>query len=262
MRVTLDRDAWSGVTSRGKAAAFTCAVHALALAIYLIPLSVAGPPAKAPKLVAFDSPVPGPPQPAKPKPRQPKKVRPQPLVAEKVPPPILEIPIVTAQVVALLEQADAQADSGGCDLTPAVQAALRSNAAVQDELLTIPVERRSVANAIAIWNQAWVEPDGQIKAEALDTIRVAVAATVSAGSEECRLQQQVGPRLIYLPGARHASGDTTVLALGSGNWTWQQIADTAQPPDPLAQLASIGPQDGPGVPQPGPVNLFNDLFSR
>lgn len=224
-----DSGIWNGAPRRAWAITATGIVHVLALLMVLVPSGAASPPAKVSNLVTFDSSVTAPAQAAASKPKQPKVVPPQPKTRVLVPPPLIELPIVTPQVVSLLEQADAQAAAGGCDLTAPVQAALQSSRAVQQELPRIPAERRSVANAIALWNQDWVEPDAQLKAEVLATIRGAIATTIEAASDACRAQPQGGPRLIYLSGSGKASAETTILALGSGAWTWQQIADTAQP---------------------------------
>ena len=73
----------------------------------------------------------------------------------------------------------------------------------------------AVANAIAVWNQNWIEPDTAIDKNVYETIRLTIANTIIRASESCRLQPQGGPRLMYLP----VNGTTTVIALGSGEWT-------------------------------------------
>lgn len=233
-----DRGIWSGATRRAGAIAGAATIHLLGLAFLMFPLRAQTPSARQPNMVAFDSPVPAPS--AKPKPRQPRKIAPQLPLPDPVPPPLIKLSVVTPQVVALLEQADAQAASGGCDLTAPVQAALQSSAAIQQQLPAIPVERRSVANAIAIWNQDWVQPDAQLNVEVIDTLRDAIATTIEAASQACRMQPQGGPRLIYLPGSAKTGTGTTILALGSGAWTWQQVADTAK-----ADAAIPSPQPRP-----------------
>ncbi len=135
-------------------------------------------------------------------------------------------------MVALLEQADSQAAGGACDLTGPVQAALQSSEGVTTNLPRIPRGGRSVANAIMVWNTDWVAADAKLDATALATIRDVVAGTIAAASPACRLQPQGGPRLIVLSGVR----ENTVLAMGSGMWRWQDLLDTARPPqdDPNA----------------------------
>ena len=235
-----DRGTWKGASRRVAAIVATATIHAVALAFIVFPLRAETPSVQSPNLITFDSPVPAPAASAKAKPRQPRKIAPQPPLPDPVPPPLIEISVVTPQVAALLEQADAQAASGGCDLTAPVQAALQSSAAIQQRLPAIPVERRSVANAIAIWNQDWVQPDAQLNVEVIDTLRSAITTTIEAASQACRMQPQGGPRLIYLPGSVKAGTGTTILALGSGAWTWQQVADTAK-----AEAAIPSPQPQP-----------------
>jgi hypothetical protein len=237
-----DRGIWNGASRRAWAIAATATIHAVALVFILFPLRAETASAQPQHLITFDSPVSAPAPSAKPKPRQPRKIAPQPPLPDPVPPPLIEISVVTPQVVALLEQADAQAASGGCDLTAPVQAALQSSTAIQQQLPAIPVERRSVANAIAIWNQEWVQPDAQLKVEVIDTLRSAITTTIEAASQACRMQPQGGPRLIYLHNSAKTGNETTILALGSGAWTWQQVADTAKadaavpPAQPWPQL--------------------------
>ncbi|MEO6151580.1 MAG: hypothetical protein ABIT09_03010 [Croceibacterium sp.] len=192
-----------------------------------------------PVVATFDVKDPGPPNPAPTKQPQPHKVPPTPPQPIVMPPPV-QLPVVSPMVVALLEQADTQA-AGACDLTYPVQVALQTSPAVQEQLPTIPDSRRSVANALAMWNQTWVEPDLQLKPQALDIIRTTVATTIEAASAACRAQLQGGPRLIFLT----SDTATTVLALGSGEWTWQQVADSAQPDFDIANSLVVKEPDKP-----------------
>jgi len=115
---------------------------------------------------------------------------------------------------------------GACDLTAPVQSALQANPDVRARLPMIPADQRSVANAIMVWNAGWLHADDGVAKAAYAAIRETVASVVLAAPDACRSQVQSGPRLILLPGDH---GQTTVLALGSGQWTWQQVADTAVP---------------------------------
>ncbi len=174
--------------------------------------------------------------PKPPKARQPTPVPPTPPQPVVAPPPILPLPTPNTIVVALLEQADASASGGACDLTGPVQAALRTNDGVMRSLPHIPHNQRSVANAIMVWNARWVTPEPDPAPVAFEAIRDVVAGTVAAASEACRLQPQSGPRLIMLPGTT----ETIVLALGSGTWRWQDVLDTARPFDGPLQIAVAG----------------------
>lgn len=159
-----------------------------------------------------------------PTPLQPELVAPKLPAPVIVPPPVIPLPTPNETIVAMLEQRASLASQGACDLTEPVQAALRQSEAVAASLPQIPQARRSVANAIMVWNAQWVALHETLDPAAMAAIRDTVAGTVAAASPECRLQPQSGPRLILLPGATV----TTVLALGSGVWRWQDLLDTAQ----------------------------------
>lgn len=165
---------------------------------------------------------------------QPEPVPPTPPQPIIVPPPVIPLPTPNETVIAMLRQTDAAAVGGACDLTEPVQAALRESEAVAASLPEIPEERRSVANAIMIWNTQWVALHETLDPAAMTAIRDSIAGTIAAASPECRLQPQSGPRLIVLPGV----GDTTVLALGSGVWRWQDLLETARP-----AVQEVGPFD-------------------
>ncbi len=181
--------------------------------------------AKAATLNLFDVAAAPQPRPASPKPRQPRPIPPVPPQPVVVPPLVVPLPVPNDAVVALLEQSEAAATGGACDLTAPVQAALQADEAVMASLPTIPSEQRSVANAITVWNQNWLAPDGHLDANAMVAIRDVVAGVIAMSSPECRLQPQGGPRLIILPG----EPKNTVLALGSGEWRWQDLLETARP---------------------------------
>jgi hypothetical protein len=222
---------------RARMLAATIAIHAGLLAFLLSAH-------RETQSVAFSSPMstidlaapPGPAQPAKPP--QPKPVPPTPPQPVVVPPPVVPLPLPSDMAVALLDQSVMQATGGACDLTAPVQEALRTSEAVQAALPMLPRPSRSVANAVMIWDANWVAfadaPDLSVR----DTIRDAIAGTVAVASEECRLQMQGGPRLLILP-----LGDTQtiVLALGSGQWRWQDLLDTARPDGWV--MAGSGPEN-------------------
>lgn len=231
MSAASDRFGSPSPRRRVSAALGALVIHLAVLILMLLPqrgLQQPMPPA----LIAFDlplaaSPAPKPVRSAKPTvTTKPQKTAPILLQLDLTP---LLPPVVVAEVpdpiMAMLADADAQAAGGGCDLTAPIQAALRLSPAVQRDLPTIPARRRSVANAIALWNQTWVTADADFPEVALDTIRTTIISTIAAASPGCRLQEQGGPRLIFLPGPT----TDTVLALGSGQWTWQDVADSWQP---------------------------------
>ena len=210
----------------------TIAIHAVIVLLALLP--AAAPIAvRGASLKIFDVPQgPPDPDPEPARPRQPLRVPPQSVDAVVVPPPIIPLPAPSAIVVTMLAQSEVDARGGACDLTDPVRAALLESALVQDRLTRMPRAHRSVANAIMVWNTEWIVLDHRLDFEALDAIRDVVAGTVAAASETCRLQGQNGPRLMIIPIA-----DTSiVLAIGSGQWRWQDVLQTARPDWSDAQL--------------------------
>ena len=156
---------------------------------------------------------------------QPKRVPPKPPQPVIVPPPVVPLPTPNETVVALLDQADAAASGGACDLTEPVRAALQASEPVLASLPQIPRDKLSVANAIMVWKAAWLGENDALDTTAVALIRDVVAGTIAAATPECRLQPQVGPRLLLLSG----SSETVVLAVGSGQWRWQDLLETARP---------------------------------
>jgi hypothetical protein len=204
----------------------TTVLHAAILAGLV--MSIARPPVAAqPSLTVLEvASIPANMTPDAPKPAQPIRVTPTLPKPVTVPPPILALPVSGEVDSALVDQADAAATGGACDLTAPVQAALQASDAVRTALPRIPRAERSVANAIMVWKATWLAGDGQLDLEAIRAVREVVTATIAAATPECRLQMQAGPRLLLLPQA----DDTVVLAVGSGTWRWQDLVDTAEPP--------------------------------
>jgi hypothetical protein len=219
-----DRFSDPSLGRRGTAALITAVIHCAVLFLALAANN--WPEAEIPQAVAtFDVSEVGPPKSAPAEPEQPIDIPPQPPEPVVVPPVAIPVPVINPMVVALLEEADAMSSGGGCDLTAPVQAALQANPDVIKSLPSIAPDRRSVANVLALWNQNWVKPDPRLPETALQSVRETVLLTIAAASEACQLQVQQGPRLLYLP----VEGETTVLALGSGEWSWKQVADSADP---------------------------------
>lgn len=115
----------------------------------------------------------------------------------------------------------AETSSGsGCSVSDQVQATLRASTEVHAALDRIPRAARSVADAVLLWNGRWIDPSAVGGSAAIEPIRAAVAAVVQTATPDCRTAQLTGPRFMYVP---LASGDR-ILAFGSGNWTWAEVA--------------------------------------
>ena len=112
----------------------------------------------------------------------------------------------------------ASAASGqACDLTQWLQGALQANPQTQTALAQIPRPARSVANAMMLWNGRWVATPAA--ATGLQTLRSAVLSGVASAPEACRAELIRGPVLLTLVDPT----GSTVLAVGSGEWRWNDL---------------------------------------
>ena len=117
--------------------------------------------------------------------------------------------------IALAVAASAGAAGEACQLSLWLQQALQVDPQVQQALLRIPTPARSVANAIMIWDGAWVDPRARA-APGFADIRAALIAGIRAAPAACQAEVISGPEFVIL-------GDglaTTILVVGSGQWRW------------------------------------------
>lgn len=126
-----------------------------------------------------------------------------------------------AQAVAA---AAGEASGSACNLADWLQTALRDDARVQTALAALPVNTRSVAGAIMLWDGDWT-PAPQGGQVGIAVLRSAVLAGLAAAPPACLAETMRGPALLAIPEPRGA----TVLAVGSGEWRWQDLA-TGQAP--------------------------------
>ena len=110
-----------------------------------------------------------------------------------------------------------------CQMTQQVEAHLQVDPTVDPALQAIPRQARSVANAIMLWDGAWIVPGSQRETTARTALRTAILAAVAEAPEDCRTQTVLGPRLIAVPGVT----GSTLLVLGSGTWRWTDLTLTA-----------------------------------
>jgi hypothetical protein len=240
----LTADWYLSRSERVWAAAMVVLVHGVAVTLLLLTPSTVSAVAR-PRLVAFDVAIGAA---AKPRP-QPARAHHSRVAARFL---LTAAQVAQADVVpdvpdsVSIAETTPMALGGGCDLTQPVQDALRHSEDVRRQLPAIPADQRSVANVIVIWNAGWIDPESVLAQPAYATIRQTISQLVAASSADCRNQLQTGPRLIYLPGS---AGKTTVLALGSGPWNWQQLIDGAAPLPastlPQARTALVFPSPPP-----------------
>ena len=98
----------------------------------------------------------------------------------------------------------------------------------------IPRPARSVANAVMLWDGGWVESPGRAAA-GVTAIRMALIVGVRSAPPACQLQLVRGPELIILT----AGGESTVLAIGSGEWRWGDLLDAGYQ---LTAMTQPGPK--------------------
>ena len=106
-----------------------------------------------------------------------------------------------------------------CDLTGAIQAALEGDPRTRDELALIPQQARSVANAVQLWDGAWVDPDRLGGPTIAEPIREAIVNVIRQAPPVCHDQTVAGPRLFAITDPR----GTIIVALGSGQWRWSDL---------------------------------------
>ncbi len=100
-----------------------------------------------------------------------------------------------------------------CRLAPAIQRVLQENPDVLGAITRLPRQARSVANAVVLWQGGWSSD------QPMPVIQSALQATIRQVAAACRDQPMRGPQFMTVS----EGGGTTVLVVGSGDWTWGQL---------------------------------------
>ena len=148
--------------------------------------------------------------------------------------PSIVPPVPATRMVALLpskltiEAAPAVAGSGignGCAVASSVSTALIADQAAMAELAALPAAVRSEADAVMLWNGAWLDaaPETQVQMAGtpIPELRRAVSDAVLALPAECQGVEMTGPQLLAIP----EPGRTTMVVIGSGVWRWSSLID-------------------------------------
>ena len=106
-----------------------------------------------------------------------------------------------------------------CAIDRVVTEALAHDPAALAILATLGPDTRAVTGAVMLWNGAWTVATNPADARALAGLRPRVAAAIMRARAACRNADVTGPRLIVVP----APDRTTMLAIGSGVWRWEQL---------------------------------------
>lgn len=131
-------------------------------------------------------------------------------------------PLVSTPSPAMVEAVAQVSGASGtaCDITGAIQTALRLDPVVHNSLQLIPSKERTAANAVVVWNGQWLGSGGIGPDPAFDSLRGAIRQIVSAAPVECRDRQLVGPQFMLIP-----NGETTVtLVFGNASWRWSDLS--------------------------------------
>lgn len=118
-----------------------------------------------------------------------------------------------------IEIAPALAAGTPCAVGDSIQIALRDSPSVVRALELVPVDARSIADAVMLWDGRWTDAARVGGEAALGPIRAIVEASIGAAPEACRRAAVAGPRLVYVAVGRR----TMILAFGSGQWAWNQL---------------------------------------
>jgi hypothetical protein len=122
-----------------------------------------------------------------------------------------------------------------CQLTTWLQQALQEDPQVRAALATMPRRARSLSNAFMLWDSDWVAGDPKAAAS-LAAVRAAVVAGIRAAPDGCLSAPVRGPELMTLTD----EAGTTVIAIGSGEWRWQDLLTTAPAMRPTSEVLDRG----------------------
>ena len=162
--------------------------------------------------------------------------------------PAIVPPVPDSHMIALIptkllvEAAPPVAGSGtgqGCSVANAVSAALVADKDAMAELAALPGDVRSDADAVMLWNGAWLDTDPatqmQMASTPIPALRRAVSDAVLALPAECQEVEMAGPQLLPIP----EPGRTTMVVIGSGVWRWSSLIDL--PLDPSLDTKTTDP---------------------
>ena len=153
--------------------------------------------------------------------------RQEPLPPPPLPPDPVVVEVRMPSVLVAATSADAIAASpspspgpgSDCAIDRVVTDALAHDPAALAILATLGPDTRAVTGAVMLWNGAWTVATNPADARALAGLRPRVAEAIMRARAACRSADVTGPRLIAVP----APDRTTMLAIGSGVWRWEQL---------------------------------------
>lgn len=130
-------------------------------------------------------------------------------------------------------------DGNGCSVANAIGAALIADKDAMAELASLPTGIRSDADAVMLWNGAWLDaaPEAQelMDQSTIPELRRVVTVAVEALPASCAQVENVGPQLIPIA----EPGRTTMVVIGSGVWQWAALIDPPSEPSTTPGLQPI-----------------------
>jgi hypothetical protein len=111
-----------------------------------------------------------------------------------------------------------------CKLGEWLQGALQQDDQVGSALAHIPRPSRSIANALMVWDGSWVNAPSA--GPGLSVIRGAIVSGIRSAPQPCRTELMSGPVLLTL----NDTSGATLLAIGSGQWRWDDLLRDAGTP--------------------------------
>ncbi len=165
----------------------------------------------------------------------------KPVTVPPVPETRAAVLLAPASPLAAAPAAAGSGDGTGCSVANVIGAALQADDAAMAELAALPAGVRSDADAVMLWNGAWLDvaPETQsLMAEnQIPALKNAVTLAVQALPPACTQVESVGPQLIPIP----EPGRTTMVVIGSGVWRWAALIEPPiqdAVPQPVGQTAS------------------------
>lgn len=213
--------------------------HGLIVLAVLINMSVNANPHYAPHLVSvFISPAPAPAAPA-------------PIKKPKLPVVVIPAIFETAVTIPVEQPISGTGIGTGCSLASTIATAIEADPEAMQALGALPAGYRTEADAVMLWNGDWAHDEAAslsptapfsfftAVADPADSpiapLKKVVVTTLATAPEDCLQATVTGPQLIPI----HEANRTTMLAIGSGEWQWTNLAP---PQDLLA--ATAGASDG------------------
>ncbi|MDH4386803.1 MAG: hypothetical protein QE280_15345 [Caulobacter sp.] len=131
---------------------------------------------------------------------------------------VINEPASTAIFAASQSAPQALAVGKTCQLSQWIQQTLQTDPAVFGALTAIPLESRSVAGAIMLWDGEWVEHE-RVSPAGLETIREAIISGVRSAPAGCTDATIEGPLFIAVQDGL----GVTLVTIGSGQWRWADM---------------------------------------